>query len=82
LKNILQSRKDFIMETQGDPTCTYNGKTYNISALSEEAKKLLSIVQTTENEILRLQNLLVIAQTAQTVFKQSFIKALPESREC
>jgi len=66
------------METQGEQTITYNGKTYKISALSEDAKKQLNNIQATEIEINRLLNLLSMIKTAQTVYHHSLIGALPQ----
>ena len=67
------------METQSERTVTYNGITFNISELSEEAKKQVSNVQFTELEIQRLQNLTAVAQTALQLYHQALAKALPNN---
>lgn len=59
------------------PTVTHNGKTYNVSELSETAQKQLMNVKIADNEIRRLQMQLAIAQTAHNAYQQALIEALP-----
>jgi hypothetical protein len=61
-----------------EPTVTYNGKTYKVSELSEEAQKQLMNVKISENEIRRLQMQLAIVQTAHSAYEQAMVAALPE----
>ncbi len=60
-----------------EPTLTHNGKTYNVSELSEAAQKQLMNVKIADSEIRRLQVQLAIAQTAHSAYQQALIEALP-----
>ena len=60
-----------------ESTLTHNGIIYNVSELSEEARKQLVNVRIAENEIRRLQMQLALAQTAHSSYQQAFIAELP-----
>lgn len=60
-----------------EPTLTHNGKTYNVSELSEVAQTQLMNVRIADGEIRRLQMQLAIAQTAHNAYQQALIAALP-----
>jgi hypothetical protein len=60
-----------------EPTLTHNGKTYNVSELSEAAQTQLMNVRIADGEIRRLQMQLAIAQTAHNAYQQALIAALP-----
>jgi hypothetical protein len=60
-----------------EPTLTHNGKTYNVSDLSETAQKQLMNVRIADGEIRRLQMQLAIAQTAHSAYQQALIAELP-----
>ncbi len=60
-----------------ESTLTHNGIIYNVSELSEEARKQLVNVRIAENEIRRLQMQLALAQTAHSSYEQALIAELP-----
>jgi len=60
-----------------EPTLTHNGKTFKVSALSEEAQIQYVNVKAADNEIRRLQVQLAIAQTAHVAYQQALIALLP-----
>lgn len=67
------------MAKKAEPTLTYNDKTYNVSELSEDARKQIVNVQATEAEIKRLQVQLAIAQTARNAYQQALVELLPKA---
>jgi hypothetical protein len=66
------------MAKKTEPTLTHNGITYRIAELSDAAKQQIVNMQTTDNEIKRLQVQLTIAQTAKNAYQQALIAQLPE----
>ena len=65
-------------EEKQDAILTHNDKTYNVSDLSEEARKQLANVQITETEIKRLKMQLAINQTALSAYQQALVAVLPQ----
>lgn len=64
------------MSEQTEPKVNINGKEYNLSDLSDEAKNQLKSLRATDLEIQRLNNQLGIAQTAKNAYAQAFKMAM------
>ena len=59
-------------------TITINNKEYNLDDLSDNAKAQLGSLQLTDQEIIRLQQQLAIAQTARNAYAQALNEELPK----
>ena len=59
-------------------TITINDKEYNLDDLSDNAKAQLVSLQLTDQEIIRLQQQLAIAQTARNAYAQALNEELPK----
>lgn len=57
-------------------TITIDGTTYNVDELSEAAKQQILNIRVVDQEISRLQQQLIIAQTARSAFAQALQAAL------
>ncbi len=60
-----------------EPALTFNGVTYPLANLSEEAKNQLVNIQAADTETSRLKMLFALAQTARNAYQQALIAALP-----
>ena len=60
------------------PTIKIDNKDYDIDALSDDAKKQLQAIQTTDAEIQRLNIQLAIAQTARNAYAKALGEFLPK----
>tara|TARA_E500000318_G_scaffold88124_1_gene85250 strand:- start:12290 stop:12514 length:225 start_codon:yes stop_codon:yes gene_type:complete len=60
----------------GDEKITIDGKDYELSKMSDEAKEQLNNVRVVDQEIERLQMKLAIAQTAKATYGQALMTAL------
>lgn len=54
-----------------------DGKDYELDALSDDAKRLLTNIRVVDREITRLRQQLAIAQTARAAFANGVKNALP-----
>ena len=61
------------------PTITIDNKDYDIDTLSDDAKKQLQAIQTTDAEIQRLNIQLAIAQTARNAYAKALGELLPKT---
>ena len=59
-------------------TITINDKEYILDDLSDDAKAQLGSLQLTDQEIVRLQQQLAIAQTARNAYAQALNAELPK----
>ena len=59
-------------------TITINNKEYNLDDLSDNAKAQLGSLQLTDQEIIRLQQQLAIAQTARNAYAKALNEELPK----
>ena len=60
----------------GVPTLTLNGKDYDVNQLSEAARAQVTNIQVVDAEISRLQQQLVIAQTARNAYVAALMAAV------
>ena len=58
-------------------TITIDNQSYDLDSLSNEAKAQLQMLQVTDQEILRLNAQLAIAQTARMTYAKALQAALP-----
>jgi hypothetical protein len=61
------------------PTITIDNKQYDTDALSDDAKKQLTSLQVTDQEIQRLNIQLAIAQTARNAYARALNELLPKT---
>ncbi|MFP4155650.1 MAG: hypothetical protein ACLFSG_08150 [Halothiobacillaceae bacterium] len=61
---------------ENDQNITIDGKEYALADLSDEAKTQIANIRATEEEILRLQRQLAIAQTARATYARALGEAL------
>lgn len=61
------------------PTIKVNDQEYDLNSLSDQAKAQLGNLQFVEAEIKRLQNQIVVLNTARSVYAQAFIAQLPKA---
>ena len=59
------------------PTITIDNIEYDLDTLSNEAKSQLQMLQITDQEIVRLNAQLAIAQTARNAYSRALQEALP-----
>ena len=59
-------------------TITINDKEYNLDDLSDNAKAQLGSLQLSDQEIIRLQQQLAIAQTARNAYAKALNEELPK----
>ena len=60
------------------PTVVIDKVEYDLEVLSDEAKAQLQMLQLTDQEIVRLNAQLAIAQTARSAYSQALKAALPQ----
>ena len=58
-------------------TIKIDGKDYELDALSDDAKRLLTNIRIVDREIVRLRQQLAIAETARATFANGVKNALP-----
>ena len=58
------------------PVITIDGKEYDFDSLSDDAKKSVNTLRFIDAEIMRLQNLIAVQQTARTVYVNILQKEL------
>ena len=63
--------------TEEEPTITIDGTDYKLSDLSYEAKAQIQSIQFVDAELLRLQNLTAIMETAKIGYQKELKKQLP-----
>jgi hypothetical protein len=61
------------------PTITIDNKQYDTDTLSDDAKKQLTSLQVTDQEIQRLNIQLAIAQTARNAYARALGELLPKT---
>ena len=66
-------------DTQASRTVTVNGTDYNLADLSENARSQVVNLRVTDQEIVRLQQQLAIAQTARTAYANALQQELPKA---
>ncbi|WP_434986225.1 DUF6447 family protein [Vreelandella zhaodongensis] len=64
--------------TQKNQTITIDGTEYNFAELPENAQNQVMNLRVTEQEVVRLQQLLAIAQTARTAYAKALKEELPK----
>ena len=61
------------------PTLTIDNKQYDTDSVSDDAKKQLTSLQVTDQEIQRLNIQLAIAQTARNAYARALNELLPKT---
>lgn len=64
--------------SKNEQTVTIDGTTYNLSALSDEAKSQVANLRVTDAELQRLQTQLAIVQTARNAYARALSELLPQ----